>query len=401
MQLLQLCWEDQNRLLFKFQKDRDECQRLLPDTVKSMNLKFELLKVNERAPNIIQQPFLMSIKNIHFSANLFAFSIELDKLNDIENLKIKIIRLTIFYYSGDRDEIFINKSFQLSEIMYDDGESFEVMEEEVVYETKTRYSYKKKTSINKKSDSNSETHSNENLQAKTSSRKIIKNRPRSSDISKNKRKISISDSEYHKWLELKGDKTWDTTLFMVRQGFDELSNLKEEIKELNSTIKQIALNKSSAPTTPVYLQAPAGSHGSPAQLNPPPGSNSSASVNKRYSLSEANTTKVFRGEKDHKSMSVQIEIMKEMKEKFESVGDVKELLSKVPEEEIKKQRAKTDHLSFLEFKQGKTQKERAKKIKKLKELGFEEKVEELTIEELEEKIKLLIAKEKYENKEKN
>lgn len=64
MQLLQLCWEDQNKLLFKFRKDQDEIDRLIPDTIKSMNLKFELLKVNERAPNIIQEPFLLSIKNI-------------------------------------------------------------------------------------------------------------------------------------------------------------------------------------------------------------------------------------------------------------------------------------------------------------------------------------------------
>jgi hypothetical protein len=398
MQLLQLCWEDQNRLLFKFQKDQEDMERLLPDNIKSMNIKFELLKVHDRAPNIIQEPFLLSIKDFHFSANIIAFSIELDKLNDIENLKIKIIRLTIFYYSGEREEIFINRSFQLSEILYDDGESLEIMEEEVVYETKTRYSYKKKTSVNK-SKSKQQSKSKSSMQKATSTRNIIKSR--SGTANQTKKHITISESEYRKWLELKGEKTWDTTLHMVRKGFGELSEVKTEIKELNSAIKQIALNKSSAPSNPVYLQAPPGAPGSPTQLNPPPGTKTPPSVNKKYSLSETNTTKVFRGEKDPKSMNVQIEIMREMKEKFEGVGDVKELLSKVPEEEKSKPRAKTDHLGFLEFKQKKSEKERAKKIEKLKQLGYNDKVEQLTFEELEDKIELLVAKEQLKKKKEN
>jgi len=395
MQLLQLCWEDQNKLLFKFRKDQDEIDRLVPDSIKSMNLKFELLKVNERAPNIIQEPFLLSIKKFHFSTNILIFSIELDKLNNIEDLKIRVIRLAIYYYSGDREEIIINKSFQLSEILFDDGEFFEVLEEEVIYETKTRYSYKKKTSVNKSSQPKRK--KNQKLMNDSSS-KIINSSLGSNNRELSLRKIKISESEFNKLLKLKGDKTWDTTFFMIRQGFNELKELKRQIKELNSTIKQIALNKSSAPANPVYLQAPPGSYGTPSQLSPPPNANTTTNVNKKYSLSNTNTTKLFRGQKDSKSMSVQIQIMKEMKEKFEKISDVKELLNKVPEDEIKKQRAKTDHLSFLEFKQKKADKERAKKIKKLKALGYEDKVEELTLEELEQKIEYLIAKEQYENK---
>ena len=396
MQLLQLCWEDQNKLLFKFRKDQDEIDRLVPDSIKSMNLKFELLKVNERAPNIIQEPFLLSIKKFHFSTNILIFSIELDKLNNIEDLKIRVIRLAIYYYSGDREEIIINKSFQLSEILFDDGEFFEVLEEEVVYETKTRYSYKKKTSVNKSSQARRKT--NHKLMEESPS-KIIKSSVDSNNREGALRRIKISESEFQKLLEIKGDKTWDTTFFMIRKGFRELNELKQEVKELNSTIKQIALNKSSAHANPVYLQAPPGSYGTPSQLSPPPSANTATSVNTKYSLNSTNTTKVFRGEKDPKSMSVQIQIMKEMKEKFEKVSDVKELLNKVPEDEIKKQRAKTDHLSFLEFKQKKADKERAIKIKKLKALGYEDKIEELTLEELEQKIEYLIAKEQYQNKE--
>jgi len=227
MQLLQLCWEDQNRLLFKFKKDQSEIDRVLPDTIKSMNLKFELLKVNERASNIIQEPFLLSIKDFQFFADILIFSIQLDKLNDIEDLKIRVIRLTIYYYSGDREEIFINKSFQLSEILFDDGDFFEIMEEEVVYETKTRYSYKKKTSVNKSSKPRRETGLKK---IKNSGSEIIKTSKRSNYREGSVRKILVSESEFQKLLKLKGDKTWDRTFFIIRQGFDELSELKQQVK---------------------------------------------------------------------------------------------------------------------------------------------------------------------------
>ena len=84
--------------------------------------------------------------------------------------------------------------------------------------------------------------------------------------------------------------------------------------------------------------------------------------------------------------------MKEMKEKFNNVNNVKELLSKVPKEELNKERARTDHLAFLEFKEKSfrnSEKDDKKKfIKKLKDLGCKDKLKNSSLEELKEKIKL-------------
>ncbi|MBD3194034.1 MAG: hypothetical protein GF317_03195 [Candidatus Lokiarchaeota archaeon] len=385
MKLLQLCWEDQNRLLFKFQKEQED-RKIIPENIKSINLKFELAKVHERASHIIQQPFLVSIKDIHFAASIIFFSVDLERLTDFEDLQIKVIRLTIFFHSGGRDEIFINKSFHLSEITYDEGEFLEITEEELIYEEKTRYSVKtKKVSKNKKSD--------REKSSKTKKISHSRNIQRYSNRQQTECSIPLSEAEYLRWLELKGDKTWDTTLFEIRKAYKKFNDLELEVKELNSVIKQIALNSSKAPKSPMYLQAPASTPTHPSNLNPPT-SSGPPEVNSKYSLNQENAKKVFRDQKDPNSLKGQIAVMREMKEKFEKITDVKELLLKVPEEEVSKTRAKTDHLGFLEFKQKKIDEERNKKIERLKELGFEKEVEDLTIEQLEDQIEILLAKEK-------
>ena len=139
MELMQLFWKDQNRLIFKFKKDEEEREKFIPENVKNINIKYELLKKEKRAQYIIQEPFLISIKNLYFSANIITFSIKLGRLYDLNNLQINIIRLTVFYYSGNKEDIFVNKVFQLSEISYNDDNFIEITEEELVYETKTRY----------------------------------------------------------------------------------------------------------------------------------------------------------------------------------------------------------------------------------------------------------------------
>ncbi|TXT64870.1 MAG: hypothetical protein BAJALOKI1v1_510010 [Promethearchaeota archaeon] len=349
MQLLNLSWDekDQSRLLFKFKKEPDEINEIIEESVERAQIKFELLKRNERSPQIIQEPFLISIKDLYFSANLLAFSVKFDKLNDLEDLQIRVIRLTIFYYSGRREDILINKTFQLTEITYDDGQLVEFMEEEVVYEKKTTYSYKR-TSVSNKGGINAK---NKAKTRKGSSAKATSSTSyqRSTGSHIGERRIPISNSEYQKWLELKGDKPWDTTLFMVREGFKKLQELENELKEAKNTFKQIALNKSSAPAQPVYLQAPPNLSGPPTQLPSPP-QRAPPSVNRKHSLENANAKRVLREEKDQARMSQQIQVMREMKEKFEKISDVKELLNKVPEEELTRERAKTDHAGFLEFK---------------------------------------------------
>ena len=74
MQLLQLCWDekDQNSLLFKFKREQDEINQIIKESVEKVQIKFELLKRSERSAQIIQEPFLISIKNLYFSANWFS-----------------------------------------------------------------------------------------------------------------------------------------------------------------------------------------------------------------------------------------------------------------------------------------------------------------------------------------
>jgi hypothetical protein len=390
---LQLCWDerDQNNLLFKFKIDKIEETETIQEEVEKVQIKFELLKKNDRSLQIIQEPFLISIKDLYFSANILAFSVKLDKLNDLENLQIRVIRLTIFYYSGRREDIFINKTFQLTEITYDDGQFIEIMEEEVIYEKKTTYSYKKRSVTNKGaySSKNKKTSTSNSLNPHSFESPV---RSKGGEI-----RIPVSKHEFEKWLELKGDKPWDTTLFMVRKTFNKYQELEKDLKEANIALRKIAINKSSAPSAPVYLQAPSNYSSTSSQLPTIPQSGPTSSVNNKCSLDNPNAQKVLGEKKNSSLLNKQKEVMREMKEKFERISDVKQLLSKVPKEELNKKRAKTDHLAFLEFKQKRMEKERAKKIKLLKGLGFKDKVEELALEDLEAKIQVLLAKEQ-ENK---
>ena len=388
MQLLQLLWEDQNKLFFKFKKDERDREELLPEKIKSINIKYELSKKEERAPYLIQEPFLVSIKNFHFSANIFSFSIQLDALSELNKLQINIIRLTFFHYSGDREEIFINKIYQLSEISYNDGDLIEITEEELVYETKTRYSVKKQ-SLNKPRSQKIKQQSISNNRALE--KKQINNTRNITKAPPKNMTISISYSEYKEWFKIKEDKSWDTTFFIVRNGYKKMKQLEREIRTLNSTIRKIALKNTASPATPIYLQAPPNMIGLPNHLNPPEDVIPSRNIN-NHSLNEANAQKVLRNEKNTRALSGQIQIMKEMKEKFNNVNNVKELLSKVPKEELNKERARTDHLAFLEFKEKSfrnSEKDDKKKfIKKLKDLGCKDKLKNSSLEELKEKIKL-------------
>jgi hypothetical protein len=349
MQILQLCWDesDQNSLLFKFKKEKTEENEIIEENVEKVQIKFELLKKHELSPQIIQEPFLISIKDIFFSAHMLAFSVKLDKLNDLEDLQIKVIRLTIFYYSGQREDIFINRTYQLTEISYDDGQFIETTEEEIIYEKKTTYSYRKKSVSNK-------AYQAHRKKKRNTSQKNSQSLAKRGSSGNPEEIIPVSQHEFQQWLELKGDKTWDTTLFQVRQGFNKIKELEKELKVANKTLRKIALNKSNAPSGQYYLQPPPNISDAP-KLSVPSKRRTTPSVNRKHSLEDPNAQKVLREKKDSSSMSKQIEVMREMKGKFEKIKDVKELLSKVPEEELKKKRAKTDHAAFLEFKRSRSQ----------------------------------------------
>lgn len=380
MELVELGWNGQNDLFFQFQKEESEPHDFLAEDVQNLNIKFELAKV-EKYDLYKEPPFLVSVKQLHFvNKKIFTFSVTLEDLNDVENLQINIIKVTIFLATGNRLDISINKKFALSDLTIQDSDYFEFLEEETIYKRKRKVSIRKTKSKNRPKRSSSII---DVTPSQDYSDSIIK---KNNSSNPNDYSIQVSQSEYEEWLELKGNKSWETTMFMVREGFGRLNELKEEVKDLNKTIQQIALKSAGSSQSPIYLQSPPNI--SPNQLNPPPQngppkSKGSPKVNSKYNLSDQSSHKVFRDKKNPNTMKYQIELMREMKEKFSKVSNVKEILTKVPEEELQKPRAKTDHLAFLEFKYNDNDKKRKSLIEKLKSLGFENDAKSLSIEEIE------------------
>ncbi len=113
MELFQIFWDDQNKLFLEFKKNKEEKQLFLPENIKRLNLQFEILKqeVFYKEP-----PYLISIKKLFHSKEALSFAIDLDLISTLENLQIKILRLVVFLYSGQRIEYSFEDTFKMSEI---------------------------------------------------------------------------------------------------------------------------------------------------------------------------------------------------------------------------------------------------------------------------------------------
>jgi len=117
MELFQIFWGDQNKLFLEFKKDENEKQVYIPDKIRSLNLQFEISKqeVFYKEP-----PYLISIKKLYHSDETFAFTIDLDLINNLEDLQIKILRLYIFLHSGQRIEYSFRETFKISQIEFNE-----------------------------------------------------------------------------------------------------------------------------------------------------------------------------------------------------------------------------------------------------------------------------------------
>ncbi|MFX1316356.1 MAG: hypothetical protein ACFE9T_10865 [Promethearchaeota archaeon] len=113
MELFQIFWDDQNKLFLEFKKNEEEKQLFLPENIKRLNLQFAILKqeIFYKEP-----PYLISIKKLYHSNESLSFAIDLDLINTVENLQIKILRLVIFLYTGHRVEYSFEEVFKMSEI---------------------------------------------------------------------------------------------------------------------------------------------------------------------------------------------------------------------------------------------------------------------------------------------
>jgi len=113
MELFQVFWDGQKMLFLEFKKEENEKQVYLPNKIRRLNLQFEISKeeVIYKEP-----PYLISIKKLYHSQETLAFTVNLDLLNNLQDLQIRILRIFIFLNSGQRIEHSFEEIFKISEI---------------------------------------------------------------------------------------------------------------------------------------------------------------------------------------------------------------------------------------------------------------------------------------------
>ena len=106
MELFQIFWDDGHKLFLEFKKNEEEQLLFLPETIKRLTLQFE---ISNQAIFHKQPPYLISIKRLYHSTESLSFSIELDELVNIDELQIKILRVTIFLSSDQRFQYYFEE----------------------------------------------------------------------------------------------------------------------------------------------------------------------------------------------------------------------------------------------------------------------------------------------------
>ena len=113
MELFQIFWDDHNKLFLEFKKNEEEQLLFLPEKIKRLTLQFEISKQEKFQK---QPPYLIAIKRIYHSSESLSFSIEMDQLINIDELQIKILRVSIYLYSGQRFEYYFEETYKISDI---------------------------------------------------------------------------------------------------------------------------------------------------------------------------------------------------------------------------------------------------------------------------------------------
>ncbi len=113
MELFQIFWDDNSKLFLEFIKNEEEQLQFLPEKIKRLTLQFEISKqeIFHKQP-----PYLIAIKRLYHSSESLSFSIEMDELFNIDELQIKILRVTVFLYSGERFQYYFEESYKISDI---------------------------------------------------------------------------------------------------------------------------------------------------------------------------------------------------------------------------------------------------------------------------------------------
>jgi hypothetical protein len=212
MELFQVFWDDQRNLFLEFKKEEDEKQLFLPETVKRINLRYEISKIFKRENYQNQFPQLISVKTIYFFNDFMAFSIDLNEINDTEEVQIKILNLTIFLYSGHRMEYSISRTFILSEICINE-------------DCYANFSYEEIISANETNTKSSATQEKFYHEFET-------------DLKNHKERGRFV---YEK-SGMKNISRKDPMMSLIRQNTEAIKSIVEQLKELNSTLKNMSLN---------------------------------------------------------------------------------------------------------------------------------------------------------------
>ena len=116
MEMFQILWDDHNNLFLEFNKDEKEKQLFLPEKIKRLTLQFEISRCLRQEIYYKNPPDLISVKDLYHSTESLSFSFKLDELVNFDDLQIKILRITIFLFTGERFEYHLTQNFKINDI---------------------------------------------------------------------------------------------------------------------------------------------------------------------------------------------------------------------------------------------------------------------------------------------
>ncbi len=343
MDLNQINWIDGDRLFFKFEKGEKDRNSLRSDLVKSISFHYSVSKGSSRNLCVNSVPFYLSVSEVFFNEEEVGFFVDLDEIPDLNDLVLTVNTITVNLRSGIKIVVDVEESYKLSEIERDetcsagftstkskrkgaseDTEDFEI-------------TLKQENSITMKSSK----YGNFDAQTVFPLEQIPFQKTCGLEVSNAEElvNIAISKGEYQEWLKIKGEKSWTTLMFAVRDACTKLGEIERELKEANAIIREIALKNASALSNMPNKSFPSPPPTDPmCNLHPPNGWESSQSDNHPVLTEKTMRTPV--PIKTLPSLPLQkdsnlTEVIREMKQLFQKVNDVKEILTKVPESEIK------------------------------------------------------------------
>jgi hypothetical protein len=204
---LACCYFDESSNLFvEFNKDEREQEKYIPDTVSRLNLKFEICKTIPHEHYKKNLPSLVSVKDLYFSPYSIAFSLDLDRLVNPQDLEIHFMQLTVFLESGKREVITLDQKYDVAEIEY-------------VEDCYSGFEYKefKKENVKK-------THTEEKVYHEVE-RDLKNQKERSRTIYQRNKDETFKESE--------------TVITVMKQGNERLRAIEEQLRTLTTFMKNM------------------------------------------------------------------------------------------------------------------------------------------------------------------